>query len=82
MLGPLKTWYFQKEPDHTCGYRLQMVSHFLSIYFRTYTTHCIGKENLANNSHLSCDLDLKYKTQPNNLLISVTNTYAESVFFI
>ena len=42
----------------------------------------IGKENISNNSHPLCDLDLKYKTQPNNLLISFTNTYAESVLFI
>ena len=42
----------------------------------------LTKENIANNSHPLCDLDLKYKTQPSNLLISFTNTYAESVLFI
>ena len=55
--------------------------------FSTVSTHQqilkpIRKENIANNSHPLCDLDLKCKTQPNNLLISFANTYAESVFFI
>ena len=42
----------------------------------------IGKENIANNSHPLCALDLKYKTQPDNLLTSFTNTYAESESYI
>ena len=71
MLGPLK----KKGLDHTCGY----CRHFLSIYFRTSETQPTKKENHANNLR---DLDLKYKTQSNNVLISVTNTYAESVLFM
>ena len=40
------------------------------------------KKNLEDNYDLLCDLHLKYKTQPQNLLISFTNTYAESVFIL